>query len=146
MRVRSPEYLAKQRETKAQIALRRRAFAISYLGGKCSKCESRERLEIDHINKSEKSFPISRPPNENAFREELTKCQLLCYDCHRLKSSQEEQGEKNPSAKLTKEDVQEIRVRLVAGESGVSLAKEFDVCAMQISRIKNNKRWKHAID
>lgn len=144
MRVRSAEYLKKQREKKTALALRRRAFVIEFLGGCCAICSSTDRLEIDHKNRAEKSFPISRPPNEKAFRKELKKCQLLCYKHHRRKSSQEHSGEGHPLAKLTAEQVKEIRAVLAEGvETGRSLAKRFGVHPMQISRIKNGQRWKN---
>jgi len=41
--------------------------------------------------------------------------------------------------KLTSEQVEEIRSRLVTGELGSTLAREFGVHKAQISRIKNRK-------
>jgi 5-methylcytosine-specific restriction endonuclease McrA len=140
-RKRTAEYLAKQREAKAKLALKRRAYAIEVLNGCCSICGSTDRLEIDHKDRSKKLFAISRPPSEAAFRAELKKCQLLCYKHHRRKSSQEHSGEGHPRAKLTAAEVKEIRSALTAGETGRSLAKRFGVGPMEISRIKNGKRW-----
>lgn len=51
-------------------------------------------------------------------------------------------GEKNPKAKLTQEDVDNIRQKLELGVSGVSLAKEYSVTPSTISLIKNKRHWK----
>jgi 5-methylcytosine-specific restriction endonuclease McrA len=139
-RVRSAEYLAWQRRVKAELYAKRRAYAIEFLGGCCAICGSTDRLEIDHKNRDEKSFPISRPPNEEAFRKELLKCQLLCYKHHRRKSSLEHRGEGHPLAKLTAEQVAYIRSHTLS--SGAELARLFGVGPMQISRIRRGLRWK----
>lgn len=144
LRIRSEAYRIQQRKHKAEVALRRRAFALELLGGKCAHCGSTQNLEIDHKNKEEKSFAVSRPANDEVFKKELEKCQLLCSVCHRRKSTEEHSGEKSPLAKLTSEQVQEIRTRLAAGETGRSLAIIYKVCPMQISRIKTGKRWNNA--
>lgn len=141
-RVRTPEYLQRQREyRKAQNASRRNE-ALIHLGGRCVVCGSTDRLEIDHIDRTTKRFPISRPPNTAAFWEELAKCQLLCYGCHREKSGMDQSCGTSPLAKLSNQQVIEIRDRLARGESGASLAREYGVGPMQISRIKHRQRWK----
>lgn len=67
----------------------RREDAISSLGGKCEHCGATENLEFDHINAKEKSFSLFKSPNmsKEKFEIELAKCQLLCGDCHKVKSS-----------------------------------------------------------
>lgn len=66
----------------------RRAYAYEKLGGKCVWCGATERLELDHINKQDKSFNITQfwSISKEKFDEELAKCQLLCHDCHVAKS------------------------------------------------------------
>ena len=69
----------------------RRAYAIEKLGGKCVVCGTTEDLEIDHINKKEKSFQITQKwsvPIE-VYDRELQKCQLLCHTHHKEKSDRE---------------------------------------------------------
>jgi len=58
------------------------------LGGKCSLCDSTENLEIDHIDYKEKKFNISEFHSvaEEKLLEEVTKCRLLCAECHHKKS------------------------------------------------------------
>jgi 5-methylcytosine-specific restriction endonuclease McrA len=115
------------------------------LGGKCVECSSETDLEFDHIDKNSKSFPISRSPSEKCFWEELEKCQLLCKKCHRRKSTLEHQGDNCSHAKLSTIDVKNIREKISMGFSGRQLAKLYGVGPMQISRIKNKKRWVHVI-
>lgn len=62
---------------------------------------------------------------------------------NRKKSTEEHQGDNCPHAKLTSIQVKEIRSKLDSGHLGSELAKEYDICPMQISRIKNRKRWNH---
>lgn len=145
-RIRSPEYLALQRKYMQEKARTRKLQAIIDLGGKCVKCGLTACLELDHIDRNTKSFPISRPPSEKAFKEELKKCQVLCKWCHREKSTLEHQGDNCPHAKLASFQVQEIRKKLNEGKLGSDLAKEYGVCPMQISRIKTGKRWKHTLE
>lgn len=62
-----------------------------YLGGQCASCSSTEQLQIDHIDPTTKSFNLSKKwgaPWET-LKDELAKCQLLCKQCHRLKTSHE---------------------------------------------------------
>lgn len=53
-------------------------------GNKCFICNSIDNLEFDHIDPSIKDFTIGRmwSVSESKFREELSKCQLLCGKCH----------------------------------------------------------------
>lgn len=60
----------------------------SLVGSECSQCGSRQDLEFDHIDPDTKTFSILRHwkwPIEKLMPE-LAKCQLLCKDCHKLKT------------------------------------------------------------
>lgn len=50
-------------------------------------------------------------------------------------------GESKPEAKLTNEQVREIKIRLSEGERPTHLAKEFKVSRKAICNIKNKKTW-----
>jgi hypothetical protein len=50
-----------------------------------------------------------------------------------------------PFAKLTEQQVREIRARRKNGEKGVSLAKEYGLCTSQIAGINTGRYWKHVI-
>lgn len=51
-------------------------------------------------------------------------------------------GEKNPMSKLTKQQVDEIRLRVANGETQRSMCKIFNVSPMAISRIIRMEYWK----
>lgn len=82
------------REYHRRYSRKRRGAIIDYLGGKCVECGTAERLEFDHIDPEQKSFDIKAnlTLSNPEVREELEKCQLLCYDCHRAKSAREKEG------------------------------------------------------
>lgn len=92
----------------------RRIQAKNYLGAKCRFCSSIDNLEFDHIDPKTKSFNISDAiSNNKAWTKlvlELDKCQLLCHDCHKEKSDEEQSvnhgegltGKKNCSCDLCK--------------------------------------------
>ena len=78
------QFKAKLRQRHAD----RRAWFIDLLGGKCNHCGVTEKLEFDHVDPTTKVFTIStRLANRSkaALATEIVKCQLLCFDCHRLK-------------------------------------------------------------
>lgn len=52
-------------------------------------------------------------------------------------------GSKNGNAKLTEEDVLEIRKLLLKGEKKIKIAKMYNVTDTLIGRIAKNKTWKH---
>ncbi|WP_373325646.1 HNH endonuclease [Sporomusa paucivorans] len=52
-------------------------------------------------------------------------------------------GEMNPGAKLTKNEVIEIRARLEHGEKQAVLARMFNISEIAIYKIKNNLKWKN---
>lgn len=52
-------------------------------------------------------------------------------------------GERVGTSKLTSDEVIEIRFRRESGESGVSLAEEFQVSPSLISHIYTKQRWQH---
>src|SRR4051794_14670277 len=58
------------------------------LGGKCSRCDSIVRLEIDHIDRADKSFTLGKmwSLSTKKLELELKKCQLLCKSCHSKKT------------------------------------------------------------
>lgn len=60
----------------------------------------------------------------------------------RVKNGLSAAGERNHKAKLTAEQVLEIKRRLSAREKGVVLAKEFGISPDVISRIKKGDIWK----
>lgn len=80
---------------------KRRADAITSLGGKCVKCGTDKHLQFDHIDPSLKEMNISKAlaSTNEILKRELAKYQLLCYGCHQIKTAQEAKY-KNPNPSL----------------------------------------------
>lgn len=70
----------------------RRMYAIQFLGARCNICGSTSDLEIDHVDPRLKTIEVSRPCSRQKFFDELEKCQLLCYSCHKEKSDEEKRN------------------------------------------------------
>lgn len=90
------EYNAYMREYQKRRYEQRRAMFIEELGGVCAQCGSEDSLEFDHIDPQTKSFNLAKKMVSGALavlREEVQKCQLLCYTCHKKKSVSEEKVE-----------------------------------------------------
>lgn len=57
------------------------------LGNQCKLCGSQEDLEFDHINPESKIDCLTTlTGSKDKFYEELEKCQLLCKECHKVKT------------------------------------------------------------
>lgn len=92
-------------------------------------------IDCDPTNNSVTNLEWCNPVmnGKHAFSNGLTKAPQPCP------------GEKNGSAKLTEENVKEIRQASQNGESGASIAKRYPVNAKTISDIILRKRWAHVI-
>lgn len=86
----SREQLDRRNTWAAAWVGQRREQAIAYLGGRCARCGSKNRLEFDHKDRATKSFTITGNLNRRweVLVQELDKCQLLCHDCHRAKTKE----------------------------------------------------------
>ena len=81
----------KVREQQRECSKERKSYCIEYLGGKCVECGTTHNLQFDHIKREGKKYTIA-PKITYKFdnlKEELDKCQLLCYDCHKIKTKSE---------------------------------------------------------
>lgn len=83
----SNEYM---RDYMKEYVAKRKARVHELLGGKCFLCGSIENLEVDHINPDEKSFTLARRWHRkwSDIEAELPKCQLLCQNCHKIKTKE----------------------------------------------------------
>lgn len=149
----SSEY---KRKWRAEYNLKRyhqkKAWAIKHLGGKCSICNSIKNLTIDHKDPFQKSFDIGKyiTYSKESVLKELSKCQALCYGCHKIKNKTDGSRYKNKLngedvhlSKLRECDVRGIKDMLRNNESGVRIAKQFNVQPGTIYHIKSGKTWKH---
>lgn len=81
------EYVNKRREE-------RRKYCLEKLGGKCVRCGKTEELEFDHIIPIKSSFnriTVMLTDSLKRLNKELEKCQLLCKECHKIKTFHEDQ-------------------------------------------------------
>lgn len=75
----------KRRERKST----HKRYLIEMLGGECVGCGVTTNLQFDHIDRKEKNVNVTSllaGKLETAITE-AKKCQLLCEDCHRLKTT-----------------------------------------------------------
>ena len=86
------KYCTKACKTKAAMRTWRitaKKKARDYLGNKCSICgynKCDEALEFHHLDPSQKEFGIcsdGRTRSWDRIKEELSKCILVCANCHR---------------------------------------------------------------
>lgn len=66
--------------------LARRISLIELLGGKCAECGSTESLEVNHVDRENKSFQLSGANLDRSWDtilEEAGKCNLLCSEHHK---------------------------------------------------------------
>lgn len=82
------EYNAFMNEYMKAVYRRRRRAALRKLGGRCTKCGGRKRLEFDHRDPGTKTRRVAKmwTYSEERFWAEVEKCQLLCQRCHQEKS------------------------------------------------------------
>jgi hypothetical protein len=61
----------------------------------------------------------------------------------RVRHRTDPQGERNPFAKLTEEQVRQIRARALAGEVSHRIAMDFPCTARNVRAIKVGRSWPH---
>lgn len=74
---------------------RAKASAIKYLGEKCQHCGwqgNQAAFQFHHLNPQEKDFIIGNVANKRweYIKNELSKCILLCSNCHAIEHSSKE--------------------------------------------------------
>jgi len=102
----------------------------------CAICGSKEKLELDHIDRLTKVGHKIWSWSKQRRDLELTKCQVLCEEHHSTKSAVESM---NILRKLNATQVQEVRNDLVAGMTQVAVAKKFNVSRRTILSIWKNE-------
>src|SRR5579863_7150610 len=120
--------------------------------GPCANCGSWTDLEVDHKDPEQKITHRVWSWKESRRLEELAKCQVLCYNCHKEKSNKErtifnikfQSDENGPLAKLTNAEALLIRKLYTTGlYSQRRLGKHFGITHAQINYIINNKSFKN---
>lgn len=145
------KYRNYQKQYQKNYYRRKRDEAISALGGVCSQCGSRENLEFDHIKHTSKEASVSKiiKCGDERLSAELSKCQVLCKECHLNKSIGERSLAKNTlrgsqivGAKLNEASVIEIR-KEVGKVTDTSLAHKYQVSRETIRDIRVRRTWVH---
>jgi 5-methylcytosine-specific restriction endonuclease McrA len=130
MRDRQKMHEAQRRWYQRVAKARRIAWLKS--NGPCVKCGSCKNLEVDHRDPTTKVDHNLWTWREDRREAELAKCQVLCHECHREKSSAESsklnKGKPNTWQRILKpQDVREIRKLADEGWSNGELATYFGV-------------------
>lgn len=77
------------REYMANRYHKKRQEVIDRLGGRCARCGVTEgKFHLDHKDKSKKKMRASdlHSVNDKKFENELQNLQILCEDCHKIKT------------------------------------------------------------
>jgi group I intron endonuclease len=69
----------------------------------------------------------------------------IITESHRAKIGAMKRGEGNHNAKLTEDDVRQIKQRLATGEMVRSIADDFGVDQSVVGKIKQGRRWTHVV-
>jgi hypothetical protein len=95
----NPERRKKSKDRRIASTHRNRAFVFSYLlEHPCEKCPESDPivLEFDHIDPIQKLFNISdassgnEPKGLDTLKKEIAKCRVLCANCHRRHTAQQQ--------------------------------------------------------
>lgn len=111
-------------------------------GNKCQHCGATENLHFDHIDPTTKLNAIGNLAIRKGFSyclEEAKKCQLLCKECHQVKSIS--QGDYTTNAKHHVITWNDGRVETVYSLD--TWAKEHGYNSSHLRAIRNGKRKSH---
>jgi hypothetical protein len=87
----NPEFLAQQRKKQREDGKYKKLRAINHMGGKCYDCGGifpSQVYDFHHLDPSVKEHNIGDIVRRKSFEtieKELTKCVLLCANCHRIR-------------------------------------------------------------
>jgi 5-methylcytosine-specific restriction endonuclease McrA len=70
----------------------RRKLAWLEENGPCAKCGSEKDLQVDHIDPSTKTTHRIWSFSKEKRETELAKCQVLCFECHKNKTCNDNYG------------------------------------------------------
>lgn len=78
-----------ERKREYQREWMRRRREDFFANKSCVRCGSTDRLELDHIDRATKVDHKIWSWSKARQEKELAKCQVLCYDCHKVKTKTE---------------------------------------------------------
>lgn len=92
VRATDEEWKAKRNQQQKEHGLKSKQVAIDALGGECADCRGvfpPAVYDFHHLDPSEKEYNlgdvIRRKRNREVIADELSKCVLLCANCHRIR-------------------------------------------------------------
>jgi hypothetical protein len=113
-------------------------------------------MDFDHLRAKTRSIAnlVSGAYRLALIKEEITRCELVCANCHRIRTAKRKQnlaphkigrspGSCNPSAKLSEKHVVSIRSDCATGESQSAVARRHRVTSSCIWNVVNRKTWRH---
>lgn len=114
--------------------------------GPCS-CGSTDRLEVDHIDPTQKAISISDVWTRCAeVREaELAKCQVLCYKCHKAKTKRDLANNHHPHHNFGEDVVNAVRIAHRMGDSVASLARLHGTTWHSMNQMIQGITYKHVL-
>lgn len=111
--------------------------------GPCRFCGSWDRLEVDHIDPTQKVTHAVwswAPERRDA---ELAKCQVLCRACHSKKTGEQNRarilGKPGPPRKLTRREV--LAIYAAEGQGSRAVAKRFGIHHATVHDIWSGRTW-----
>ena len=116
----------------------RKRRADWFAGKVCAECGGTDRLELDHADPAIKVTHAVWSWSAERRETELVKCRPMCHECHLRKSATERpKGERHWAAKLTADQVAEIRRSTLSRRS---LAEQYNVSPETIKSIRGGLR------
>lgn len=106
------------------------------LGGICNHCGMNDLklLQFDHLENHEKSFNISQSRNKKEITEEVKKCQLLCPNCHYIKSNIQANERRKEYSELKRPKDRDIRDKLRIWINKIKFdLKKCETCDFKVS-------------
>ena len=97
-RKQNSEWYEKYREVYRDSYRQRKKEAIELLGGKCVDCNGvfpQVAYDFHHSDMSKKELNPSKALTKTNWQDELSKCVLLCSNCHRIRHWNFEGGSKD---------------------------------------------------
>lgn len=94
---------------------------------------------------SDESDPLARVDDQGRrYSTDLSKYFPMCTKCHYKSDRDSHLGERSPRARLTTDDVREIRTSYAAGESTQrELADKYGVTQSSIGAVVRREAWRH---
>jgi len=97
---RKKKYQGRKKRTKRRYELLNK-YKVAKGCARCGYNKAAVALDFDHIDPKEKAFTVSQRLDLSTVKtlmKEVRKCQILCANCHRIKTLEEKQFDRLPKA------------------------------------------------